>query len=75
MAFQFFRYVSKLYIEFNKTALLRGNKQELREICGETVGIRPRGFLVSHWLETQREMYPSGHHFCFGISQTVSATL
>jgi hypothetical protein len=32
-------------------------------------------FLVSYWLETQREMHPSGLHLCLGFSQIVSTTL
>jgi hypothetical protein len=30
----------------------------MSQICGDTVGIRPRGFPVSYWLETRREMHP-----------------
>ncbi len=29
------------------------------------------GFLVSYWLETRREMHPSGFHFLLGISHSV----
>jgi hypothetical protein len=33
------------------------------EICGDMVGDRPSGLVVSYWLETQWEMHPSGLHF------------
>jgi hypothetical protein len=33
----------KIIFKFNKFAVLRGNKQKMAEICGGTVGTRPRG--------------------------------
>jgi hypothetical protein len=41
------------------------------DICGDTVGDRLRGLLVSYWLETQREMHPQVFLRYLDIAQSV----
>jgi hypothetical protein len=42
-AFKFFLLFLKISIKLNKTAALRENKEEMPEICRDTVSNRPRG--------------------------------
>ncbi len=64
--------------------MLRGNKQKMPEICGDMVGIRPRGFpcfLLAGDLEGNAPIGPPllfGHfpkcfHYSVGIAEKVSS--
>jgi hypothetical protein len=66
--FKIFLLHLRYFIKFNKTTLLRRNGQKMPEICGDMLNNRPRGHLVSYWMETQRKMRPSGLHIYLGIS-------
>jgi hypothetical protein len=60
---------------FNKTAVLRGDRQKMPKTCGDLLGDRLRSLLASYWLKTCWEMRSLGLHCYLGISQSVSDTL
>ncbi len=62
----------RFFIKCSKTAVLRGNRQEMPKICGDLLGDRPRGLLASCLLKTWWEMRSWGLHCYLGISQSVS---
>jgi hypothetical protein len=66
-----FLYVSDFYISLLEPPC-QGYRQKMPEICEDTVGDRPRGFLVSYWLETRWKMCPFGIHVFFSISKSAN---
>ncbi len=78
MAFKFFYLLClQIVFKFDKTAVLRGNKQKMSEIqyVETRWALGRRGFFFSHWLETRREMHPLGFQSSLGISQRFASTL
>jgi hypothetical protein len=63
--FKFF-VLSPIVFKFNKTAALQGNKRKMPDICGDAVGITPRGFPCFPLAGDLEGNAPTGSTFLFG---------
>ncbi len=74
MAFKFFCYASKFSLSLVKLPFV----EEINKKCLKYVESRwtlgRRGFLVSYWLETRRELHPLSLQSSLAISQRVANT-
>jgi hypothetical protein len=71
MVFIFF-FISPIFIKFNKITGLQGNRQKMTKVCGDPLGDRPRGLLVSCWLKTWWEKSSIGKAFLKQLSAEVN---